>query len=182
MIKLLQWLFLIFLAWSLILAILLGSADARADFSRDTVWLARCMVSEADTEAVLDHLAIAAVISKRSKKLGISITSMVRRYCKGLGPRDRKSPRIRWVSALDVSVRAPRSWTSDNGTWERYRERWFNVLVVADLALQGDAYDPCGGRAEHWGGKMDTPDITLIRIDCGPTKNIFYAYRNRQKK
>jgi hypothetical protein len=161
------------------LVLLLCSSRALA-YDSEAVCLAQCMVNEADTEAIIDHLAIAAILDKRAEKLNISMCQMVHRYCGGLRPRDRKSPRHRWILGLNAHGRQPKQWPKSNGSWARYVDRWFQVLIVADLFLQGDAYDPCGGRAAHWGGDMDVPDRALVRIDCGHTLNHFYAVRSRR--
>ena len=163
---------------TIILLLSLWSARALA-YDSETVCLAQCMINEADTDAIIDHLAIAAILEKRADKLNISMCQMVHRYCGGLRPRDRKSPRHKWILELNARGRRPQHWPRSNGPWSRYVDRWFQVLIVADLFLQGDAYDPCAGRAEHWGGDMDIPGPGLVEIDCGHTLNRFYAMRKK---
>ena len=117
------------------LALLLCSSRALA-YDSEAVCLAQCMINEADTEAIIDHLAIAAILDKRADKLNISMCQMVHRYCGGLRPRDRKSPRHKWILGLNAHGRRPRRWPYSNGPWSRYVDRWFQVLIVADLFLQ----------------------------------------------
>jgi len=157
--------------------ILLAASDTAFARDEDALWLARCMVNEADFDATNDHLAIAAVLIKRAGKYHISVASMVRKYCSGLRPGQRCSSRQRWVIELNPDATKPAHWPTVV-PWRWYRERWQRVLLTARLVLRGEMDDPCDGRAEHFGGKMDKPDKSLVRIDCGETRNLFYAYRS----
>jgi hypothetical protein len=159
--------------------LLLAASDTA--FARDdaVLWLARCMVNEADFDATADHLAIAAVLIKRATKYHVSMANMVQKYCSGLRPGQRRSSRQRWVIELNFDATKPPHWPAVV-PWRWYRERWQRVLTTARLVLRGEMDDPCDGRAEHFGGKMDAPDKSFIRIDCGDTRNLFYAYRGRE--
>jgi hypothetical protein len=159
--------------------ILLATSNTVLAGDDDALWLARCMVNEAGFWAVNDHLALAAVLKKQARRLRVSTADIVQMYCGGLRPNKKHNRRHRWILELNIRGTEPKHWIANDGKWKWYRDQWYTLLILADLALHPKAHDPCGGRAAHWGGKMDTPDKSLIRIDCGPTRNIFYAYRNR---
>ena len=161
------------------LALLLCSSRALAQYGSDTVWLARCMVNEAGFWAVNDHLALATVLKKHASRLRVSMAEIVQMYCGGLRPNKKHSRRHRWILEIDARGAEPKHWIASDGKWKWYRDQWYTVLILANLALHPEAHDPCGGRAAHWGGDMDMPSKSLVEIDCGSTLNHFYAMRKR---
>lgn len=145
------------------------------------LWLARAMVSEADWSA-RDHAALAWALARRwhmRRKLEPEVTfeEIVRRYCAGLRGKPR-TQRARWVRELEGEDK-PESWNDRSGLWVNYRSAWLRVRAFARSWSRGKVIDPCRGRATHWGGPMDRPSSHYRAVDCGMTRNIFYARLSR---
>lgn len=155
--------------------------DAQPAPEDDGLWLARAMVAEADWRADTDHRAIGYVLLAKYRIVQrryprVTVAAIARAYCSGLEHDDRRSKRLRWVYRLDRAGQQPLGWPIGS-PWLRYSGLWRKVLRTADKCLSGEVADPCRGRAEHWGGPMDTPSDRLERVDCGRTVNTFYRVR-----
>jgi len=109
MIRFISAIFGVFVIYIISALIFIECVEAQGD--NDVLWLARCMVNEADFNAVADHLGVAAVLQYRAQRRGVSVARMVRLYCGGL--------------------------------------------------------------------RIDPPRRGMVRLDCGDTRNVFYAVRGR---
>jgi hypothetical protein len=144
------------------------------------LWLARAMVAEAGWTSERDHVAIAYVLERRWKHIhkeyrAITFLHVIRAYCAGLMPGRRSlTDRQRWVRSLDLDITLePEGWPKTL-EWTPHSKLWKTVLDRADLWSTGSLPDPCNGEAWHWGGPMDDPEATMLRVDCGETLNTFY--------
>lgn len=146
------------------------------------VWLARAMVGEAGWKSERDHVAIAYVFKRRWRSMsrrwpGLRFEAVVLRYAKALGGGRREfTPRQRWVRGLIPEAVEPDGWPG-RASWRRHRPLWLAALRRADRWRQGRLPDPCGGRADHFGGTIDTPWEGLEEVDCKGTANTFYRLR-----
>jgi hypothetical protein len=53
-------------------------------------------------------------------------------------------------------------------------------VAHAREALSGRVADPCGGEADHWGARsLDRRALGWTRLDCGPTRNVFWRVPRR---
>lgn len=72
-----------------------------------------------------------------------------------------------------------------SGKPESWNRRWADLRAYAGRIADGEIADPCGGRAMHWGGLTIDADAERAeravregrwrRLDCGDTRNAFYA-------
>lgn len=137
------------------------------------LWLARAMVSEAGWTAHRDHAALAWVLVRRWQIIQmrwpeIRFVAVVRRYCAGLRMEMRAlTPRQRWVRELP--------WGPPQRNLSRYERKWDAVREYVERWGAGYVADPCGGDADHWGGRIDTPSKLWSEVDCGETHNSFYS-------
>lgn len=144
------------------------------------LWTARAMVGEVDWDSEQDHAAIAWVLARRWKMASkrwpeLRYVDVVRGYSKPIrGSIRRLTRRQRWVRALSIDGARPAGWPR-RLAWNRYAPKWRRVLRMADEWSLGLWPDPCRGKAWHWGGQMDRPWPGLVEIDCGDTRNVFYA-------
>lgn len=103
-----------------------------------------------------------------------------------------------YYNELDADGTRPPSWptgswvTGASGmlqfepgpSWERYRDRWLELLRYAELLAHSNPEDtsPCAIPVDDWGGRMDAARaerLELIPVDCGHTRNDFYARPSR---
>ena len=137
------------------------------------------MVAEAGWEAATDHIAIAYVLARRWRRVKERFTSLrfvdvVRTYCTGLGNYRRSlTPRQQWLRSLNFAAEAPQGWPT-TASWSNHESFWRAALARSQAWFQGRLRDPCRGRAEHWGGIIDSPQGRMVPIDCGETRNTFY--------
>lgn len=163
--------------------------------------LARLCQSEAgwDCWTTGDGYAIHEVILRGAAREQMRYTTFARAYAQRLfGARPHDSARLAWSSQLNERGTAPPSWPryagsgrTVNGTvtltphapWGAFRARWMAVLdrarEVATWTLD-DAHEwsVCDAEVHDWGGTMDrlrAQRIGLIEVDCGDTRNDFYA-------
>lgn len=146
--------------------------------------VARICVGEAGFDvAPGDCAAIAALLVRRAERLGLRPRALARRYSRSYfgDPRRLRRP---WIAGLTLAraepgSAAPRGWPS-RLAWGRYRERWAAVVAHAREALSGRVEDPCGGAADHWGApSLDRRALGWTRLDCGPTRNVFWRVPRR---
>ena len=163
--------------------------------------LARICVSEAgwtcwDTG---DGLGIHEVILRGAARHGMSYSGFARSYSSAAGrERLHLSERMRWIREMNEHGDAPASWPtqrfvrSRDGSvrvlpaipWSHYRDRWMAVLDRAREVVQRYELDNisvwgiCHSAVHDWGGSMDRERanrIGLIEVECGGTRNDFYA-------
>lgn len=156
--------------------------DQRTELS--VLWLARAMVSEADWTYHRDHAAIAWVLRRgwthaRRANPQATFAGHIRAYCAGLKRGIRRSDRQVKVISLHLGASKPQAWAP--WEWREYRARWRKVVLYARAWMRGAVPDPCGGRADHWGGPMDVPPPSFRYVSCGPTRNIFYRVASTRK-
>lgn len=124
---------------------------ARADAAET---LARVAVLEAGL-AEREHAAIWHVLRRRADRAGWPIERMARAYSSPV----RRGHWPAWAAALPGHV-------------------WSRVVTNARAFLGGGVGDPCPG-AWHWGDRRGDLARALRagwrRVDCGPTKNLFWA-------
>ena len=132
--------------------------------------LAICVLAEAGDSRV-DHAGILYVLKRRAMQLSqrsgryISTPAMARRYCRIF-----RDPPAHRAFLLGFK------W--DGPSTKAYAQAWKAAqLSVALFMLQVD-YDPCEGRAMHWGSHADSkkgrPKNT-VPVFCGPTRNLFWS-------
>jgi len=148
---------------------------------RAHLWLARAFVAEAGWTAERDHAAIAWTLQRRWKRAvkrwpTIRFVDVVRAYCAGLGDwSSRVTRRQRWVRGLSWGGDRPPGWPR-KASWAEHVGHWRAALDRAAEWQLGRVADPCRGKlALHWGGDMDAPARRMRRVDCGDTRNTFYA-------
>ena len=148
--------------------------------SKSQLWLARAFISESDWYAERDHIAIAYVIYRRWKLIRrdykrYPFVEVIRQYCSGLGRFEKLiTLRQAWLNDLSLDARRPESWPRDLA-WDAYRPLWEAALKRAEDWHLGQYEDPCNGMAMHFGGDMDRPRPYMKKLDCGKTRNNFYA-------
>ena len=81
---------------------------------------------------------------------------------------------------MRLDLEEPESWPA-NVSWDVYRKPWARVVLLARAWMEGRVRDPCRGRSWHWGGPMDRRREVFEPVDCGPTANIFYRVRARNR-
>jgi hypothetical protein len=166
-----------------------------------TLALARLCVSEAGWECFDrgDGYAIHEVLLRGAARQQVRYTSFARSYAQRLfGARPHDSARLAWVSQLNTQGTAPSSWPRYAGSrtvdgvvvltphapWSSFRARWQAVLaraeeVVAQQHLETvEEWSICEAQVHDWGGWMDrdrAARLGLIEVDCGDTRNDFYA-------
>ncbi len=182
------------MAWPLLaIALALGicAALARAeDRIGDHLALARVCASEAGLDGTgAECAAIAAVLRSRCPRC--SIESAARLYSDRVFDVDRQDRRA-WVAFLRADGAQPRRWpgaltmqgpdgstaTIEHARWSAFRSRWLALYEVAGDVLRGDVAHACAEAPRHWGGRVDrarAERMGLRRIDCGETRNDFYA-------
>lgn len=138
------------------------------------LWLARAMVAEAGWTAEDDHAAIAWVLYRRWKRIRVAhptvtFTAVVRAYCAGLGRQPAFRPRQRWIRTLPAG--------EITGRLRRYSKEWEVIQQRVEDWAKGEVKDPCQGQAMHWGGHMDHAPRSWRSLDCGSTRNLFYALK-----
>ncbi|MDD9945041.1 MAG: hypothetical protein OXU20_28620 [Myxococcales bacterium] len=149
------------------------------------LWLSRAMVAEAGWQAETDHVAIAHVLARRWRRAverwpTLRFIDVIRNYCAGLGDYRRTlTRRQRWLRSLDFQLSEPSGWPRAI-SWDHHVPLWQSALRRSHLWVQGLLRDPCGGRAWHWGGVIDSPHGRMEAVDCGETLNTFYGITPRR--
>jgi hypothetical protein len=85
-------------------------------------------------------------------------------------------------SALDAdTARATEArrypWGNVPGKLDGWNRHWAKLRAHVTRIAAGEVADPCGGRAMHWGGRMDRPRARMVPVRCGRTANVFYRVR-----
>ena len=181
------------LALGVVLALGLGVAASRgcvvgvhaqAHRPGDALLLARLCVSEAgwDCWQTGDGAAIYDVLRTRSAARRQTWRTAARSYAPHVGGRlAPRTARGRWVAQLREDGEQPAGWPA-RASWSAYRERWLGVLAEARRVVAEGVVSPCSERVEHWGGVVDRERarrLGMRRVDCGPTRNDFYARGER---
>ena len=148
----------------------IGAAVAKADAPR--IWLARAMVAECGWRPTNCHAAVAHVLQRRAEAQRVSLVSMIRRYCAGLGD-GKANKRQKWIRELS-DERMPASWPS--ASWAKHSEYWLSALELAGNFLIGEVPDPCEEpKPYHFGGLKLASDVARMKgkgvADCGYTGN-----------
>lgn len=138
------------------------------------LWMARAAVAEAGWDSATDHAALAWVLARRWDRMrarwpALSLVTVIRAYCAGLGRYPAVTARQEWVRSLP--------WGDPPGWLRRYAERWRRVRDTVDAWGRGAVVDPCKGDAMHWGGTIDRPPPSWRALPCGETANTYYALR-----
>lgn len=137
------------------------------------LWLARALVAEAGWDGETDHAALAWVLARRWEAIRkthakISFAAVVRRYCTALRPGTVVLKwRQRWLRSLPDGPLT--GWLS------HYSEQWQSIREFVEEWSEGAIPDPCGGLAHHFGGPMDKTPRHWRQLECGPTRNQYYA-------
>lgn len=163
--------------------------------------LARICVSEAGWTCwdSGDGLGIHEVILRGAARHGMTYAGFARSYSSAAGrERLHLSERMRWIRELSERGEAPPSWPTQRYArardgavrllpaipWSHYRESWMEVLARAEEVVQRYELDNigvwgiCQSPVHDWGGSMDRDRanrIGLIEVECGATRNDFYA-------
>jgi len=133
--------------------------------------LAVCLIAEAGASRI-DHAGILYVLQRRSAQLSqrsgryVSPPDMARRYCRIF----RDPPKHRaFLRGFQWGQPAPRP---------QYQRAWEAAQLSVALHMLRVDYDPCEGRAMHWGSHADSkkgkPKNT-VPVFCGPTRNLFWS-------
>lgn len=158
---------------ALALAALAGTAraDLRVDLRRDpALILARALVAEAGYRPRADHAAILHVLARRAQRLAApspmrAHARLAVLYCSAL--------------RLDRTPHTTHGITARTASWTYLERRAPDVVGLVRAWERGDEIpDPCGGRAVHWGSRLDVrargwPASAVV--DCGDTANVFLA-------
>jgi hypothetical protein len=134
--------------------------------------------------------AIHEVLSNQAARHGWTLLGTMRRYSSMVFDQSRHDGRA-WVAFLRADGRAPQGWptqvqvrrhgelvTVPHAPWGTYRERWLTLYETAGRVLRGEVTSPCVEPVLHWGGDMDRARAEahgLLEIECGETRNHFYA-------
>jgi hypothetical protein len=162
--------------------------------------LARICVSEAGWACFEtgDGMGIHEVILRGAARHRMSYAGFARSYSSAAGrERAHLTTRMRWVRELNERGEAPPSWPTQHHVrrrgvievrpsppWSRYREPWLAVLararnVVRAYSLNNiESWGVCQSAVHDWGGSMDrarAERLRLIEVECGDTRNDFYA-------
>ena len=119
-----------------------------------------------------EHAAIAWVLAKRSRRVGVPFVDMVRQYCSvhRVGPGERA-----WLLELQLNGERPASWP-ERASWGRRGRWWVATLDWLELWAEGRIYDPCP-RATYWRGPdhVDRPATGEAQVCRGiGHRNVFY--------
>lgn len=179
-----------------VLALLVALASPSATAQRrapDHLILAQLCAHEAGWEAdeTGDCVAIHEVIWRGARREGMSYASFARTYARRLFS---FSTTRSYFAALDERGTEPSTWPRvrtrrlGNGSvavesvprFSHYRAAWLDLLAYAATIVgeDPDVLAPCDGPVHDWGGSMDRERanrIGLIPVDCGDTRNDFYA-------
>lgn len=166
-------------------AMLAPCAPARAvGREPDALLLARVCVSEAGWSCweTGDGYAIHYAQVVVGAREGISWRSAARALSpRATGARPTVDARIAWVAGLRADGLAPLRWpAAPHSPWPQYRARWLAVLERArEVVTWGldvhDEWSPCDDRPITWAAPWHEPSPGLREIDCGGTRNRFYA-------
>ncbi len=177
-----------FLALAIALAVSMARADDRIG---DQLALARVCASEGGLEATAEECAAIAAVLRSRRCAGCSLERAARLYSDRVFDLERHDRRA-WVAFLRADGRQPRRWPgaievrSDDGStamvqharWASFRDRWLALYELAGDVVRGELVHACAEVPRHWGGRLDrarAERMGLVRIDCGETRNDFYA-------
>lgn len=136
------------------------------------LWLGRSCVGEAGFHAVDECSAIAWTYATRAKETGMPFLKLVRRYSAAIKTHEKH--RRGWIFELQLDGSKPKGWPK-RLKWGHYRRPWLDLLGMLDHWAKGKIENTVPG-ANHFGGTMDTPGISWVRIH--PTVG-HVVYRNR---
>lgn len=160
---------------------------------RRALMLAQLCAHEAgwDADATGDCAAIHEVIWRGARREGMRYESFARTYARRLftGSTSRA-----YFAQLDERGREPSTWPRTrerrmgNGLvaiesvprFSHYRWQWLELLAYAASIVdrEPEEVSPCASPVHDWGGSMDrerAARIGLIEVECGETRNDFYA-------
>lgn len=150
-----------------------------------SVLLARAYVGEAGWHSRRDHAAIFHAVANRSAARGVAFRTQLLAYAKGINGRS-------WVADLRGDGTLGEAWPEQHYPRERFEPLWRRVLVFAATDVVFEPENPCDGNPEHWGGMAITTDRLRAHravedgrwaaLDCGGTRNRFYAVRGRRSR
>ena len=182
----------IFVVITLLVALITAPVAAQRAV-RDGLLLARICAHEAgwDADDTGDCAAIHEVLWRGAQREGMSYRSYAYAYA---GRALRGETSRGYFAALNEAGDQPSTWPryrtirrSDGSRilgvvppFSHYRAQWLELLAYANriVAAPPDDSSPCASPVHDWGGAMDrdrAARIGLIEIECGDTRNDFYA-------
>lgn len=163
-------------------------APADAQHVPDYLMLARICVHEAGWEAEADCAAIHEVLMAGAEREDLSYRTYAYNYA---GRALRGETSRAWVANLRADGREPEGWpettivregdlvsVAAHAPWSMYRERWLRTIELARRVLSGEVRAQCAEPVHDWGGRVDrgrARRLGLVEVDCGETRNDFYA-------
>jgi len=139
------------------------------------LWLARSCVGEAGFVAYEECIGIAWVYASRWRAApsGATLKAVIRGYSAAV--KRRSTLRRKWILNLQLDGTRPKGWPK-RLRWDGHRPFWEKILYELDQWSKGYRENPVKG-ANHFGGKMDTPSKSWVRIKPSSSVafgNIFY--------
>jgi len=169
-------------------ALLALACPADAQHVPEYLLLARICVHEAGWEAEADCAAIHEVLVRGAEREELSYRTYAYNYA---GRALRGETSRSWVASLREDGREPEGWPEtsirrDGDTvsvvphapWSAYRDRWLATLEMARRVHAGEIRAACAEPVHDWGGRVDRSRarrLGLIEVECGDTRNDFYA-------
>lgn len=175
---------LVIAALCAVVGLVAAPLHASAACESDALLLARICVSEAGWSAHEsgDCGAIAYAIAATSSERAISFRAAARAHSpRATGARETSDARLSWVAGLRRDGGEPTAWPAPpHAPWAAYRERWLEVLdrareLVTWSLEDHEADSMCEVAPVTWAARWHTPSPGLVEIDCGDTRNAFFA-------
>lgn len=139
--------------------------------------LARVCWNEAGWDSPQDCLAIAEVVRSTSSSGEITLGAL-QRLAPHVATGRPRGAHQRLSTELRADGARPASWPG-HLPWERvWRARWLRVLALSRALVEGRVRGRCERAPIAWGGAMDrhlAARRRLTRVDCGQTRNEFWA-------
>lgn len=169
-------------------ALLALAVPADAQHVPDYLMLARICVHEAGWEAEADCAAIHQVLTAGAEREDLSYRTYAHNYS---GRALRGETSRSWVANLREDGREPEGWpettivregdavrVAPHAPWSMYRDRWLRTIELARRVIAGEITASCVEPVHDWGGRVDrgrARRLGLIEVECGETRNDFYA-------
>ncbi len=160
--------------------------------TNETSFRWQCDRSMTKSRCVNDLVAILQRTEHMARVHGVSMYEELRMHspratgrCLESNPPDRCARPLDgnaiWSSVLRFDLRETEEWRRAHPTlpWRLRRPVFENTLRVA-MAWLSDPWYTCERPPMTWGGVMDVPRSFHESVDCGPTRNTFYARAGRQ--